>query len=272
MQRITITIDDSLLNQLDSLVNTKQAKNRSAAVDSLLKSALSQNTVETAVILAAGKKDKLWSEKHNCIKPLAIIESKATGATPMSVIELLLKKLGEAGSKRVIIVVGYGGDQIMALLKDGKQFGLTIEYITDENNSGSAGALLLCRQKINKPFILAYSDVYCPDLNLLDLTKFHKENQTNGAICTLSLVNVKTPNVFGVAKLTGSKIVSFAEKPRAEAQSNLVNAGIAVCEPTIFDYVSKTPSSFEKELLPMLVEKEKLYGYIYSGKWMDVEL
>ncbi|MBI4406340.1 NDP-sugar synthase, partial [Candidatus Micrarchaeota archaeon] len=117
-------------------------------------------------------------------------------------------------------------------------------------------------------FVLSYSDIYYPELDIADLAKFHRE--ANRPACTLALVNVKIPSAFGVAKLTGSKIVSFTEKPRADVQSNLVNAGVGICEPSIFNFISKVPSSFEKDLLPALAEKEKLYGYIYSGKWMDV--
>ncbi len=265
MERVTITIDNALLKYLDGLVAGKKAKSRSHAIDVLLKSAVQQATIGKAVILAAGKKERLWSEKHNTIKPLIEVDGKP-------VIQRILEKLADGGVKQVFIVVGYNGEQIVGRFKDGKEFGLDIQYIWDENSSGSAGGLLLCKSKISEPFILSYADVYYPELEVGDLVKFHREN-SHDAACTLSLVNVKTPNVFGVAKLTGSKIVSFTEKPRtADSQSNLVNAGIAVCEPAIFHYISKVPSSFEKELLPTLAEKEKLYGYIYSGKWMDVEL
>ncbi|MBI4406651.1 nucleotidyltransferase family protein, partial [Candidatus Micrarchaeota archaeon] len=158
---------------------------------------------------------------------------------------------------------------IVSKVKDGSQFGLHVEYIWDEHASGSAGALLLCKSKISEPFILSYSDVDYPDLDVADLVKFHRDNSS--AVCTLALINVKKPSDFGVAKLTGSRVVSFAEKPKA-TDSNLVNAGIAVCEPSIFNYVSKVPSSFEKDMLPLLAEKEKLFAYVYSGKWTDVGL
>ena len=265
MERVTITIDDDLLKQIDGMVDGSNVKSRSHAVDLLLRSAVSQASVKKAVILAAGKKERLWSEKHSKIKPLVEVDGK-------TVIEIILAKLVDAGVKQVVIVVGYHGEQIVGLIKDGKDYGLSVEYLWDENSGGSAGALLLCKSKINESFVLSYSDVYYPELEVSDLVKFHRENSKNG-VCTLALVNVKTPNVFGVAKLTGSMIVSFTEKPRAvESQSNLVNAGIAICEPAVFHYISKVPSSFEKELLPILAEKEKLYGYIYSGKWIDVEL
>ncbi len=265
MERITITIDGALLKNLDSMISEKKAKNRSHAIDILLKTAVLQSVINKAVILAAGKRERLWSEKHNTIKPLVEIDGK-------TVIERILEKLRDSGVKQVFIVVGYGGEQIVAKLKDGRDFGLEVEYVWDEHASGSAGALLLCRAKVTEPFIMSYSDVHYPELDVGDLVKFHRETAGN-AVCTLALVNVKTPNVFGVAKLTGSKIVSFTEKPKgADAQSNLVNAGIAICESGVFNYVSKVPSSFEKELLPILAEKEKLYGYIYSGKWTDVEL
>ncbi len=264
MERITITIDDDLLKHLDSMVNRGNAKSRSHAVDVLLKTAVSQSTIRKAVILAAGKKEKLWSEKHNTIKPLVEVDGK-------TVIEKILSKLSsDSGVKEFVIVINSNSESIAAKLGDGSALGVSVKYVRDEEVSGSAGALLLCKSLVNEPFLLSYSDVYYPELDVNDLVKFHRENA--GAVCTLALVNVKTPNVFGVAKLTGSKIVSFTEKPRSDAQSNLVNAGIAVCDPSIFHYVSKTPCSFEKELLPSLVEKEKLYGYIYSGKWADVEL
>ncbi len=261
MERVTITIDDDLLKEVNSMVESGKAKNRSHAIDLLLKSAILQSSVKKAVILAAGKRERLWCEKFDTIKPLVEINGKA-------VIEKILEKLRNTGVRQVIIVVGYGGDQIIAKLKEGKEYGLEIEYISDENASGSAGALLLCREKITEPFILSYSDVYYPELDLMDLAKFHKENSSSS--CTLALVNVKTPGSFGVAKLTGSKIVSFTEKPRSDAHSNLVNAGVAICEPSIFNYIAKVPCSFEKELLPELAQKEKLFAYVYSGKWSDV--
>ncbi|MFH0713366.1 MAG: sugar phosphate nucleotidyltransferase [Candidatus Micrarchaeota archaeon] len=264
MERITITIDDELLRFVDAMVSSGKAKNRSHAVDLLIRAAAAQSIVKTAVVLAAGKKDKLWSEEHGVIKPLVEIEGK-------TIIERVLLKLKNSGVTRVIIAIGYSGEQIVDKVKDGASFGLNVEYLQDENNRGSAGVLLLCKSKINEPFLLSYSDIDYPELDIFDLIKFHRERAAN-AVCTIALVNVKTPNVFGVAKLTGSKIVSFTEKPRLDANSNLVNAGIAVCEPSIFSYISKTPSSFEKELLPLLAEKDKLYGYIYSGKWLDIDL
>ncbi|MFH1247243.1 MAG: sugar phosphate nucleotidyltransferase [Candidatus Micrarchaeota archaeon] len=264
MERVTITIDDNLLKFVDGMVSGKKAKSRSHAIDVLLKTAVSNSTVANAVILAAGKKERLWSEKFGVIKPLIEIDGK-------TVIQLILERLKAGGVKQVFIVVGYQGEQIVGRFKDGKELGLEIHYIWDENAGGSAGALSLCKTKLNGAFIVSYADVYYPELDVADLVKFHREN-SHDAVCTLALVNVKTPNVFGVAKLTGSKIVSFTEKPRLDTQSNLVNAGISVCEPNIFQHVSKIPSSFEKELLPVLAEKEKLYGYIYSGKWMDVDL
>ncbi len=262
MERVTITIDDDLLRSIDATVDGRTVKSRSHAIDVLLNQALSRSIVTAGVVLAAGKKERLWSPEHDALKPLVEVDGKP-------VIEHVLLKLREAGVKRVVIVVGYGGEQLVAKLKDGADYGLHIDYVWDENSTGSAGALLLCKDKLPETFILSYSDVYYPELDLVDLVKFHVETAKRPS-CTLALVNVKSPAAFGVAKLTGSKIVSFTEKPRSEVQSNLVNAGIAVCEPSIFSHIAKVPSSFEKELLPALAEKEKLYGYIYSGKWMDV--
>jgi NDP-sugar pyrophosphorylase family protein len=94
---------------------------------------------------------------------------------------------------------------------------------------------------------------------------FHKENK---ALATVALTTAKDPSKYGVVKLKGSRIVEFVEKP-LKPPSNLINAGLSILEPEIFDYVPEGPGSMEKEIFPKLAKEGRLYGYSFDGQWFD---
>ena len=59
----------------------------------------------------------------------------------------------------------------------------------------------------------------------------------------------------------------FREKPIVE---NLVNAGIYVFEPKIFDYI-KEGDDFANNVFPRLLEKrEKIGGFVFTDYWLDI--
>jgi NDP-sugar pyrophosphorylase family protein len=82
---------------------------------------------------------------------------------------------------------------------------------------------------------------------------------------------VADPSKFGVAKLKGNKIVDFVEKPSIKnAPSKLINAGIYVLTPKVFDYIpsDKEFSMIETEVFPNLIKDEQFYGYVMEGQWL----
>ncbi|MCX6767586.1 MAG: sugar phosphate nucleotidyltransferase [Candidatus Micrarchaeota archaeon] len=259
MERVTITIDDKLLAEIDRKVDGHGVKNRSHAIDLLLKKALAGSGLKKALVLAGGKKEILLVPGQKAIKPLAEIGGKP-------VLEHILSCLKSNGIGEAVMCVGYAGESIVAKFKSGEDLGMKIDYVWEESPVGSAGALRLAKSHLNETFLLTYADVLYDALSIEDMLRFHR---STNALCTLALTNVKDPRAFGVAKLTGSRIVAFTEKPAA-SQSNLVNAGVAICEPEIIDMIRKDYTSFERDLLPAIAEKERLYGYIYSGAWFDV--
>ncbi len=259
MERVTITIDEKLLAEIDRMVDGHEIKNRSHAIDLLLKKALAGAGLKKALVLAGGRKEVLAVPGQKIIKPLAEVGGR-------SELEHILSCLKRNGIDHAVISVGYAGESIVAKFKAGEGSGMRIDYVWEESPVGSAGAIRMARDYFNETFVLSYADVLYDTLSLEDMLRFHR---STNALCTLALTNVKDPRAFGVAKLTGSRIIAFTEKP-STSQSNLVNAGVAVCEPEVFDLIKKEHTSFERDLLPVIAEKERLYGYIYSGPWFDV--
>jgi mannose-1-phosphate guanylyltransferase len=66
-----------------------------------------------------------------------------------------------------------------------------------------------------------------------------------------------------------NRITTFQEKPtRAEAVSNMINAGIYIFEPDMLDNIGKGAVSIEREVFPKVLH-HGLFGYQYGGYWMD---
>ena len=99
----------------------------------------------------------------------------------------------------------------------------------------------------------------------------HKEKQ---ALATIALYEVEDPSRYGVVEiLDDNQIIKFIEKPKKEsAPTNLINAGIYVLDPKVFEYIEKNKLvSMEKEIFPKLVKEKKLYGFKPSIKKRIIE-
>ncbi|MFH1780144.1 MAG: sugar phosphate nucleotidyltransferase [Candidatus Micrarchaeota archaeon] len=242
VERITITINDKLLKKIDSTVGSNSIRNRSQAISLLLEKSLGK-TQEMSALILCGKPE-------NALK-------KEGGLTTL---EKILNYLKKNNFTRVILALSTNSQKIIDLLKN--FHGIKIEYVWDEGK-GTALALEKAQGLLKETFLLSYADVSYEELDLNDFKDFHNKNK--GA-CTIALAEAKKPLELGVAKLMGSKVIDFEEKPTA-TDTNLVNAGVALCEPQVFNYINSKTTSFEKNLLPLLAKQGKLMGYNYSGEW-----
>jgi NDP-sugar pyrophosphorylase family protein len=87
------------------------------------------------------------------------------------------------------------------------------------------------------------------------MLKFHRENK---ALATIALKPVQDVSNYGVvvADETG-RIEAFQEKPTPqEALSNVVNTGIYLFEPEIFELIPEGFYDFGRQLFPRLLERK----------------
>ena len=92
--KISITINEKIINEIDSIIDNIFIRNRSQAIEYLVQNSLGGN--KTAVILSGGPEKKI-SIPGIGYRPLA----KLNGST---VIEKAIKKLRENGFKKIYIV------------------------------------------------------------------------------------------------------------------------------------------------------------------------
>ena len=92
--KISITINEKTLKDIDSIIDNIYIRNRSQAIEHLAKNALGEN--KAAVILLGGNEENIKISKDD-YSPTARIKNS-------SVIELGVKKLRENNFKTIIIV------------------------------------------------------------------------------------------------------------------------------------------------------------------------
>lgn len=259
-KRITITLDPKTLEKIDGLIDGEKIRNRSHAIEFFLIQNLKPK-INKAVILAAGKGVR-WRPLTSQI-PKALIPIKGR-----PILELIIEKLRNASIRNIFVVIGTLGDKIKEYFGDGRNFGVKINYIQDKVQKGTAPALKTVEKFLKQEsFLLWYVDELA-EIDLLDFIDFHFKQKALG---TVAVSSTSKPLDYGIVKLKGPKIVDFFEKPKKEKiKSHLVNAGIFIFEPQIFQYISSKNYSLEREVFPILVKEKKLFGYLFEGKWFDI--
>lgn len=250
--RITITLRQDLLPRLDHFVDGENIRNRSHAIEFILNQQLGVG-IEHAVILAG-------ADRNNVVHALTRIRKRAA-------IEYTFELLKNFGIRDVIIVVDRYGDELRNFVGDGAQWGVRTVFVQDAESIGTAHALLQAKSYVKQSFLVVYSDTLA-NINLSDVVEHHHAAGLPG---TVALTYARSPeDHYGVARMEGNKVLEYSEKPGKEGKHGLVNAGIYVFEPEIFNYITKETRSIEKEILPLLAGKKQLSGYPFQGKWFDI--
>jgi len=251
-EKISVTIDSNVLKEIEPLIDGIKIRNKSQAVEFLLRKTLSEN--RNAVILVGGPEDRL--KINGVLKPLVKIKNK-------TVIEHMIDNFKRYKFSNVYIVGRKNVlSEIFKTIGDGSSYDVNFNYVEEKDEKpatlqDSARTLKLLRGKIKSPFICSYCDIVF-DYDLDVIWNFHSSNKN---MVTSLLKTTQTPRKWGVVTVNGNKIMKFVEKPK-KVNSNLVYTGIFISEPGILEMPG---NSLEYEVFPKLAEEEKLAGYICSG-------
>lgn len=259
-ERITITLDKNLISQIDKRINGIEIKNRSQEIELLLAEALGTNIPSKAVLLVGGRGTRLKPLTDKLPKALLKIQGK-------TITEHLFDLLKKYGIREVILCTGYLKDKIKEYFGDGSNFGMSVTYVEENEPLGTAGPLKLAKKYLNASFIVSNGDEL-KDINIPRMFRLHKRKN---ALATIALTTVDDPSSYGVARLDGSRIVEFVEKPKKEdTPSNLINAGFYILEPEAIDMIPDGLSMLEKDIFPKLARMGRLRGFPFAGQWFDI--
>lgn len=183
-----------------------------------------QQLSNPVVIMAGGKGTRLRPHTENCPKPMLHV-----GDHPM--LEILLEQCIASGFRSFYFSVNYLKEQIIDHFADGARWGVSINYLVEDEPLGTAGSLQMLPDSLNEPFLVLNGDVLTR-LNPNQLLHFHTDHQAQATLCVREH-QLTVP--FGVVQTKGVELADFEEKPTFSYQ---VNAGVYVIDPQLLPMLS----------------------------------
>ncbi|MCX7912001.1 MAG: sugar phosphate nucleotidyltransferase [Dehalococcoidales bacterium] len=209
--------------------------------------------MKQAIILAAGQGQRLKPFTVSRPKPMLAIAGRP-------ILEFIIEALSGCGIRDIVLVVGYRRDQIYDYFGAGEKFGVSISYVTQPSQLGSADALLQARDAAEDEFLVLPGD------NLIEAATLAGFTAVNPPAVLVKRVD--NPGYYGVVEAAGGEVRGIVEKPR-EASSNLVNTGIYAFRRDVFDSargildLPDVINSMTMEGCPVKIVET-------TGTWLDV--
>ena len=190
-----------------------------------------------AIVLAAGQGKRLRPFTHTRPKHMIPIAGRP-------LLEHLLISLRENEVKEVVLVVGYLGEQIRNFLGDGSDFGMKIEYATQNSIEGTASAIKATKEYVSEDkFLVVNGDLFVSSKAIREVL-----SQRSSDEMLVSVVPVIFPERYGVVEIKDEAIKNIIEKPSSEKKvSKLVNAGVYVFGKDVFRWINRTSRSNRHE-------------------------
>jgi glucose-1-phosphate thymidylyltransferase len=224
--------------------------------------------IKKGIILAGGKGTRMSPLTKAVNKQLLPVYDKPLIFYPLSILML-------AQIKDILIIVNKGQlEQYMKLLPDGRNLGIKINYLEQDEPRGLPDAFVIGEKFINNSsvaMILGDNFFYGQNLTskLINNTKLK-----NGARVVLH--KVQKPELFGVAKINSkNKILKIKEKPN-KFFSDLAITGLYFFDKDVVKYAKKLKPSKRGEveivdLLKIYKNKNKLSADLIGrgGAWLD---
>jgi dTDP-glucose pyrophosphorylase len=259
----TVATFGSSKEQLLELMNTKQLNSIPILDDGIVVGletihhvTQTQKYDNPIFLMSGGFGTRLKPLTDNCPKPLLKVGDKP-------LLESVLLRFIKSGFHDFYISTHYLSEMVREYFGDGTKWGISINYVHEEQPLGTGGALgLLPKTLPELPIIMMNGDVLTK-VDLEALLAFHNENNANATICVREY-EYQVP--FGVIKSEGNTIRSMVEKP---IQRFYVNAGIYVVGRQIIEEVKNN----EVVDMPTLLERyldNKVLMFPFHEYWLDI--
>ena len=203
--------------------------------------------LKTAMILAAGRGERLRPYTDTCPKPLLEVAGKP-------LIYYHLEALADAGISRVVINLSWLGEQVKGALGDGSDFGLEIIYSHEAEALETGGGIIQALDFLGDRFIVVNGDIYS-DYAFQKLLAVDADAH---------LVLVPNPEFHSRGDFTID-----AGYLGNQLEGRHTFAGIAKYNRKFFQQLKPG----KRSVVPLLreaAEKGRLKGELYVGNWVDV--
>lgn len=209
-----------------------------------------------AVIMAGGYGMRLRPLTESLPKPMLPV-----GGRPL--MELIIEQLRRAGVRRVNITTHYLSKKIIEHFGDGRDFGIEINYVTEDRPLGTAGALGLLDPP-DEPLLVINGDI----LTRVDFRAMLDYHRNHHADLTVGVRRYDIQVPYGVLECEGPRVLRMYEKPQLRF---VVNAGIYLLDPSVYRYIPSGQRFDMTDLIRRLLEENRrVVSFPVVEYWLDI--
>jgi GTP:adenosylcobinamide-phosphate guanylyltransferase len=196
-----------------------------------------------AVVMAGGRGERLKPMTDTIPKPLLTVGNKP-------IIEHNLDRLFKFGVDDVWITIRYLGQKIKAVIGNGENKGVRIQYIEEEVPLGTIGAVRLI-VNFKHPYLLVTNSDLLTNLDYEDFFVDFINHQADLSVVTIPYT-VNIP--YAVLETNNGHVVSFKEKPDYTYYSN---GGIYLIKREVLEFIPENSFFNATDLMEILIRHWK---------------
>lgn len=261
--KITISLDENILSQIDNLVNKWEWKNRSNVIENILKEKY-WDFIDVTVIIFAH--DYKWDNRpYPFDVPKSLLEIKWK-----TIIARLLRDFSKPWIKNFIITIPKWTKDLFRTELNDDFWNLNLNFleVDDKLRTGDALRLALKEDYTDKKLIIANGDILYWDLNL-NLEEYYNYHIDQKSDFSFLLKFVLNPEQLWNVKINWNRIIEFVERPKA-SQMNLTNSWLYITTRNFLDKHNFW-NYLEVDFFPNIASLWNIICYTYPNSWEHIQ-
>ena len=177
-----------------------------------------------------------------------------------------LRLLARHGVREVVYLIGYLGEQIEEALGDGRQFGLSIRYLSDGPHLlGTGGAIARARPLLGPSFGVLYGDSYLE----CDYQAIFRQFDTSGQPALMTVFANQDRWDSSNVQFGDGRILAYSKTERTAAMRH-IDYGFGVFRADAFADVSPDQPTDLAPLYSQLAKEKKLAAYEAQQRFYEI--
>lgn len=209
-----------------------------------------------AVIMAGGAGTRLRPLTDDTPKPMLPV-----GDRPL--MEIMVEQLRASGIRRVNVTTHHKRQVITEHFGDGHEFGVEMNYVTEDRPLGTAGSLGLLDAP--KETLLVINGDILTELDFRVMLAYHREHR---AMLTVAVSRYDVQVPYGIIECSGATVRALTEKPQF---GFFVNAGIYLLEPEVHAHIPPGEHCDMTDMIQRLLDKGfPVVAFPIREYWLDI--
>lgn len=213
------------------------------------------NYSNKVIIMAGGLGTRLRPLTYETPKPMLKLAGKP-------ILQEIIESFKLKGFSNFLISVNYKAEIIKNFFKDGRNFGVKINYLEEKERLGTCGSIKLAQNLINEPFFVINGDILA-SIDYEQLLQTHKKEGNDITICTFPY-HYTIP--YGVVEKKGQTVI-IEEKPTHIYQ---INCGVYLINPNLLPLIHQHSYLDMPDFIQEAILKNFKIGTFMIDEWIDI--